>query len=243
MMRIFKLFILTLFLSSCGSGENSFRTGIRIGVDPLWYPIDFGKETSYVNGYTEDLLLEMAQYSGAQFELIQANWDNLLDGLKQGKYDAVITTLPPYEYNRAKYDFSENLLDLGPVLIVPLKAEKRDLTELQGELVGVITNDPSMLILAKHPSIIIRNYNSIPELLNALVKGEIEGALLNQIPAVNYVRDLYSTALEIVGKPMTDQGIHFIGPKGELKPLNKNLEALRKKKILAQLQKKWQLSY
>lgn len=234
--------ILFLLLILCGcSGGNS--RGLRIGYDPHWYPVNFEKETTYVNGYTEDLLLEIATTSGTQFELITASWDNLFDGLAEGKYDAVITTLPPYEYNLAKYDFSENILDLGPVLVIPYKAKKRTLKELHGECVGLITNDPAVLILAEHPSIIIRNYSSIPELLNALVQGDIEGALLNHIPAANYIGDLYADRLEIVGKPMTKAGVHFVTAKGEMKALNKSVEALRKKKALTQLQKKWQLTY
>ncbi|MGB7978637.1 MAG: transporter substrate-binding domain-containing protein [Chlamydiales bacterium] len=226
----------------CSCGNNSSQNGFRIGVDPLWYPEDFGPQNSYINGYTEDLLLEMAQYSGARFELVRASWDNLLDGLKNNQYDAVITTLPPHEYNTAKYDFSDNLLDLGPVLITPNGSKKTDLDKLKGDLVGIIANDPAVLLLEKYPSVIIRNYHSIPELLNGVVQGEIQAAVLNQIPAVNYIGDLYAGVLQIEGKPMTGQGIHLVGPKGRLKALNQTFEALRKKKKVDALLKKWELA-
>ena len=77
-MAIFRLLVLALLACGCSCGSDSSRGGIRIGVDPLWYPVDFGPQTSYVNGYTEDMLLEMARYSGLRFELITARWDNLL---------------------------------------------------------------------------------------------------------------------------------------------------------------------
>jgi ABC-type amino acid transport substrate-binding protein len=240
-MHILRLLILVLFACGCSCGSDRSRGGIRIGIDPLWYPVDFGPQTSYVNGYTEDLLLEMARYSGMQFELIPASWDNLLQGMREGKYDAIITSLPAYEYNQAKYDFSKNFLDLGPVLIVPDGSKKTDLDKLGGDMVGIISGDPSELLLAKHPTIVVRYYSSIPSLLDAAAKGDIDAALLNQIPAVNFISDLYAGVLMIAGKPMTDQGIHLVGPKGGISSFNKNLEALRKKKTLDELQKKWGL--
>lgn len=235
--RLFFFAFIVLFYSCSNSSSSSFR----IGIDPSWYAEDFGPQTAYVNGYTEDLLLEMSRYSGMQFELVRTNWDDLLDGLRQKKYDALITNLPRYDYHLAKYDFSENFLDLGPVLIIPAKTQKTTLEKLDNDLVGIVTNDRSEQILAKYPGIVIRSYPSIPELLDAVTKGEIEGALLGQIPAANYVSDLYADVLEISGAPLTDAGIHLVGPKGGINAFNKHLSSLRKKKVLEKLQEKWAL--
>lgn len=233
-------YLFLLLLVGCGLSQ---REGLRIGVDPTWYMANFGPQSSYVNGYLEDVFLEIAHYSGMQFELIRANSDNLLGGMSNGKYEVVATTLPPYEFHKAKYAFSENVLSTGPVLVIPSKSEKNSLENLEGDLVGIIDNDPSELILAKYPSIIVRKYSSIPALLDAVMLGNIQGALLDNIPAVNYVSDIYAGILQIVGKPLTPAGIHLIGPKGSIDAINKNLKALQKKKTLKKLQKKWQLIY
>ncbi len=248
-MQFFRIAILSVlsifFLHGCSCGSGSGRQGLRIGIDPNWYPIDFGRQESYVNGFTEDVLLEIARYSGIEFQRIPANWDNLLDGMKEKKYDAVLTSLPPYDFNNAKYDFSTNFLDLGPVLIVPVDTQHFDLSKMGGELVGVIIGDPSVLILQKYPETIIRNYNSIPELLTALVNGEIEGALLNRIPAVSYVRDLYAGKLKIASAPLTDAGLHLVAVKGKhhhlIQLFNKSLDHFKKKKKLQSLLQKWEL--
>lgn len=239
-MVFFRLFLLSLFFYGCSCNSNGGR--FRIGYDPNWYPTDFGSQTSYINGYAENILLEMARNSGMHFELIKASWDNLYDGMLQDKYDAIFTTLPPYEYNLAKYDFSENFLDLGPVLIVPKKAEKNSLEKLGGDLVGIVTNDPAELILSQYSTIIVRYYPSIPELLDACAKGEIDGALLAFIPAANYLSDLYSGVLQIAGNPLTNQGIHLVGPKGKIHAFNKQLSLLKKKHMLDKLRAKWQLN-
>lgn len=231
--------ILALFLCGCG---NSQKDVLRIGVDTNWYPLNFGAQTSYVNGFTEELLLEIAHDSGMEFQLVYANWDTLLDGLREKRYDAVLTSMPPYEFHAAKYDFSTNFLDLGPVLIVQEDAKKDQLKEMEGDLVGIIQGDPAVALVEKFPGIIIREFKSIPDLLSAVAVGEINGAVLGSVPAVNYVGDLYAGELKIVSAPMTDAGLHLVGPKGSVAKFDRQLKALKGKKHYQELLQKWQFS-
>lgn len=248
-MQIVKvLFISVLFLSlqSCSCSRESLQGSKRIGVDPNWYPLDFGAQEPYVNGYTEELLLKIARHSGMQFERLGSNWDSLLQGLKEEKYDAILTSLPPYEFNRAQFDFSENFLEVGPVLIVAEKNKEKSLAKMKGEEIGLLTGDRSMAELQKYPDLIPRFYPSIPELLNAVAQGNIEGALLSQIPAINYVRDLYPGKLQIASSPLNQEGLHLVTLKGKHKSLIKSfdqaLEQMQRKKKLQTLQKKWNLA-
>lgn len=243
MYAYFHAIIAMLMLTCCGGGMKSKE--IHIGTDPTWYPLDFGAQTPYVNGFVEELLFEMATAMKVPFIKQTANWDTLFDSLQAGKFEAILTSLAPYNFNLAKYDFTHNFLDLGPVLIVPVGAPFTELSEMNGELVGTVANDPAVLVLQNYPEIIIRNYSSITDLLNALVAGEIEGALLNRIPANSYIRDLYSTSLKVVGKPLTEEGLHLIALKDRhpeiIKQFDKTLSAMKKKK-LPSLLKKWNLN-
>ena len=227
---------------SCGSSERGM---LRIGIDPSWAPLDFGAMQPYVNGYTEDCLLEIARHSGHKFEKIDANWDALFEGMKSGSYDAILTSLPPYEFNLASYDFSDNFLAIGPVLIVPKESSRSKLEKLSEQLVGIVQGDPAALVLEKYPTIIIRTYDSIPALFDSIVMGEISAGLVDALRATNYVRDLYSASLKIASKPLTDQGLHLIALKGRqehfIHLFNETLEKMTKKKELVKLQAKWNL--
>ena len=240
----FFLAIISLFLHGCGCDRGG-RGAIKIGVDSNWYPLVFGAQNSYVNGFTEELLLDIARQSGLEFARLGANWDTLFEGLKQGQYQAVLSSLPPYEFNLALYDFSHNFLDIGPVLIVPEGGPKSDLDKMSGEHIGVIVGDPAVLILQKHEGLIIRNYPTIADLLDAVANGEIEGALLNRVLAGSYVSDLFAGRLKIAGSPLSDAGLHLVAMKGKqpslMNQFNKNLVLLKKKKRLQALLRKWQL--
>ena len=235
--------LLALFLASCScSSDLLHRRTMRVGIDRLWYPIDFGKQNTYVNGFTEDLLNEMSKYSGLEFELINANWDNLQQGLTEGKYDAILTSIPPYEYNKAKYNFSSNFLDVGPVLIVSVDSKLKDFGKMNDKMVGILIDDPAARILETNPSLVIRQYENIPALLDSLTKGQIDAALLDQLPAIQYVSDLYKDVLMISSDPLTNKGLHMMGEPRAVEAFSKSLKSLKRKSTLKNLLKKWELS-
>jgi len=243
-MRWFFLLI-AVFLSSCSCGNKNRGGEFKIGVDPTWSPLNFEELQPYVNGYTEEFLQEVSRFGGIEFEKITVGWANLLQGLNTGEYEAVLCSVPPYNFNLAKYDFTENFLELGPVLITPANANYTHLSHMNGELVGVITGDPSVLVVEKYTEVIIRNYTTITEVLNAVAIGEIEAALLDRLPASNYVRDFYSGQLKIASPPMNDVGLHAVTLKGHsprfIRLFNSSIEQMKKKKSLEALQKKWSL--
>jgi ABC-type amino acid transport substrate-binding protein len=235
---------LIAFLASCTSGEQSRPETIRIGVDPSWAPLNFEKQQPYVNGFTEDLLLAIAEYNGIAFEKISADFNTLVDGLNKGRYDAILSSMPPFEFNTAKYDFSQNFLNTGLVLITPLNAKYANVSDLSGELVGIITGSPAAVLLEQNSRVIIRSYPSIPETLDAILSGEIEAAVLDRLPSSAYVRDLYNGKLKTVPTPLTDTGLHAIAKKNSghfIRTFNKAIERMKKKRSLDALVKKWQL--
>jgi ABC-type amino acid transport substrate-binding protein len=243
-MRLFCIFILAV-LTSCGCGSSARSGSIRVGVDPTWAPLSFDALQPYVNGYTDEVLQEISRFSGLEIEKVETSWDMLLNGLTTGKYDVVLCSLPPYNFNQAKYDFGVNYLELGPVLIIPANANYSNLREMNGELVGVITGDPAVLVVEKFPDVIIRNYTTIQDVLNAVAKGEIEAAVIDRLPASNYVHDLYAGKLKIASAPMSEVGLHAVTLKGHsarfMKAYNHGIEQLKKKKAIESLEKKWSL--
>ncbi len=235
-----------IVLQGCTFGGDEEKKRPRLGIDPAWYPLNFGERTPYINGFVEELLLEMATHEGIEFERIPSNWDTLFSGLHNKKYDAILTSLPPYSYNLAKYDFSQNFLEIGPVFIVAKESPLKKLDQIKGGAVGIISQDPSWMILQNYPNVQIMSFPTIPDLLNAIVNGDVEGALLERIFAMSYVSDLYVGKLKIVSGPLTQAGLHLITEKGGQEDLvemfNESLKFLQKKKKLQALLQKWSLN-
>jgi polar amino acid transport system substrate-binding protein len=243
-MRWFYLFSLVglFFFYGCGKSE---KERFKIGVDSSWYPLDFGSQTAYVNGFVDDVLLEIASMEGVELEKVSANSDTLFEGLREKKYDAVLTALPRYPFYLAKYDFSSNFLDIGPVLIAPKNATYRNLNGIKGGSIGILLQDPVQNLLLSYPEFKIQSFMSIPDLLDALVQGELVAVLLDRIPAVQYVGDLYHSQLKIVSSLQKERGLHLVVQKGDhsksFQEFNDRLIALKKKKKLKVLRQKWSL--
>ncbi len=244
-MRIFSFCCLLALFFLGGCHEREERKMLRIGIDASWAPLDFDAMQPYVYGYTEDFLMEIAHYSGLEFEKINANQDTLLSGMSNHVYDAVLSYLPPYEFNQARYDFSDNYLTTGPVLVASKTSSSLSLQKLSNQVVGIISGSDSVLVLEANPDVIIRSYESIPDLLNAVVLEEITACVLDRLHALKYVRDLYSKSLKVVSDPLNQQGLHLVVLKGThpnlLRAFNQGIERMMKKKQLAQLQQKWNL--
>ncbi|MDP1609207.1 MAG: transporter substrate-binding domain-containing protein [Chlamydiales bacterium] len=246
-MKIVKIalfFLVVFFFQCCGRAGNK-ETSFRIGIDPNWYPLNLESFQPYVNGFIEEVLLATSQYSGVEVIKVEANWDSLFGGLQQNHYDAILSSLPPYSSNQSKYDFSKNLVDLGPVLVVSAVASYTQLQDLSHEVVGVVLADPTLMILQKYPEIIVRKYETVPELLDALAKGSVEGALLDRLTALSFVRDRYAGKLKIASDPLTDEGLRLVSLKGRQTHLmdlfERSFSRLEKQKKLQELQTKWQL--
>lgn len=242
--RLLALFFVSFLLSSCSSASSK-RPVFRIGIDQNWYPLNLESFQPYVNGFTEDLLLEISKYAGVDFVKMDANWDSLLDGLHEKRYDAVLSSLPSYNFSKVKYDFSKNFLDLGPVLVVPANAKLNDLSQLSNEVVGVLMGDSAFLVVQKYPEIIVRKYETVPDLLKAVVTGSLEGAVLDRLVASSFVRDMYANQLKASPDPLTDFGLHAVSLKGEgdhlIQLFDRTLDQLKKQKKLQAMQAKWGL--
>lgn len=232
----------TFFLTGCGDNNNG---SYKIGVDPLWYPLDFKGQENNVMGFSSELLTEISKDEKLYLSLLNTNWDSLFQGLRAGTYDAILSSLPPYNFNLKQYEFSDLYLPLGPVLILPSSSKFNSLEKMNGLDVGVIAGSSSTLILETYPGIQIQTYGSAAALINDLLMGYIDGALLPILIAESFTRGSFTDSIQIVSKPLNNEGLRVLTLKGKspklLKYFNKGLEHLEKTDKYDKLLKKWQL--
>lgn len=241
--RVYSFFVLILLtLCSCGSSSNGGR---KVGVDASWYPLEFGVRDNNVTAFSTELLTQIGKVEKIPFVKITVNWNDLLEGLEKNKYEAILTSMPPYIFNEKQFDFSEIYLPLGPVLVVQVGSEINSLDKLSGKEIAVISGSTSALILEKSPGVLIRYYDSIPQALNAVLVGTIDGAMVDILSAAAYCRDLYQGELMIVTPPQSDEGLRLVTKHNAatdlIKGFNKGLQKLKKNGSYEKLLDKWSL--
>lgn len=243
----FVLVIVVLLQScSCGCGSMGKGSSYKIAIDPEFFPVNFKEKEPFVLGYTEEILLEISKASGVKFELISMNWDNLFSQLKKDEYEGVLSSLPPYIYNRAVYDFSDSFFDFGPVLVVPKNSKAEDLSDLNGKIVGLLKDSSGVYNVQKYPEIIIRSFSSTADVFMALSGGSIDAIVVDKIDAIDFVSAYYYDQMKIIDESLTSQALRLITLKDQnqnlLRVFNKALMQLKKKSSYKTLLKKWDLS-
>ncbi len=245
MKPIFALVIQALTLLTLYSCSTSSGNGRNVGVDASWYPLELDSRTNNVTAFSTELLTEIGRVEKIPFVKITVNWDNLLEGMQKGNYEAILSSMPPYIFNEKLYDFSEIYLALGPVLVVPVNSQIHSLGNLDGKEIGVISGSASPLILEKSNGVLIRYYESTPQALAAISAGTLDGAMIDVLTAEAFCSDLYQGKLKIATAPLNDEGLRLITKHGSasnlIKGFNKGLQRLKKNGSYEKLLVKWNL--
>ncbi|MCP5509611.1 MAG: amino acid ABC transporter substrate-binding protein [Chlamydiales bacterium] len=238
MKRIF--ICLACLLVGCGSMAKS---PYRIAVDPSWYPLDLMGKEANVYAFSSDILKAISKKEGIPIDRVNVSWDDTLEGLQKDLYDGVLSPLPPYNFNRAKYDFSDLYLPTGYVLVIPARSSMKQLKKMQDAEIAVQKDSEAERILDLYPSTIPRFYVSPSVALDKLAKGEYKGVIMNVIPAVSFIEDKYADQLKISGDPLNDAGLRLIAIKGKrselIEQFNEGLKKIKRDGTFDKLVEKW----
>jgi polar amino acid transport system substrate-binding protein len=205
-----KISILILVLCTLLSCSKSSNGGRRVGVDPYWSPLDLGTRENSVTACSTDLLTEIGKLEKIPFVKVSVNGNDFMEGLQKGQYEAILSSMRPYIFNRELFDFSDIYLALGPVLVVPAKSNIDSLKNLEGKEIAVITGSTYDQILQKSNGVLIRYYDSIPKALNDILLGVLDGAMIDIFSATPFCRDLYEGELKIATPPLNDDGLRMV---------------------------------
>ena len=238
-------------IRSCGSERQKGKNLYFIGRDPSLYPLQlFGKERSIL-AFSNDLLSEIAAEAHVRLEWVDTSASLLMQGLDNGHYDAAITSLRPNIVNEEKYIFSEMYLELGPVLVLRKNSSVANLKEMQKHTIGV--NSGLSLIFnavretgANIYALTFVTYESDNKVLEALVKGQIDAAIIPAVPAYTLIQSFYSDTLRVASAPIADEGLRLVALKSErsqvlIKGFDQALEKLISDGTFKKFIAKWNL--
>jgi polar amino acid transport system substrate-binding protein len=246
--RFYTFSFTLILLAFCffGCSKRSRSNEYKVAVDPSWFPLDLIGREKQVLGFSRDLLQEIAAIKKLRIATVRENWDNLISNLQEEKYNAIFSSMQPYIFYKNIYDFSDLYLNTGPVLILPFTSKIASLDMLSGKEIAVQRGSPAEAILAKYPGIIMRIYDSIPEALNDILIGIVDGAIADVLAAQAYCQDLYQGQLKIATGPLDDEGLRLVALHQKSSDLiiafNEGLKELKQKGTYAELARKWGLS-
>lgn len=242
-MRRFLFFMLICAIAGCVKTLN--YGPYSIGRDPTWFPLHLNQIAPKLTAFTNAAIQEIAKNEGAPLQIINISWVQLFQALEEGEVAGIFTTLSPNVITNEKYTFSDPFVLLGPVLILPYGSTATSLDDLSGKIVAINQFDESVLIIQQYPSIVIKLYQNMPDILETLASGEIDGVLMPLLDAERLIPSLYPTTLKIASAPLNNKAIRLITLQGAnhslMRNFNKGLARLKSNGRYAALRKIYQI--
>lgn len=242
MKRIATFLVLALLLVSCTAKGKTYR----VGIDPSYYPAQLGGKEANIYAFSNELLRAISHEEGVFFETVTMAWDNLIYGLKQKQYEGMLSSMMPRATLKKSYTFSDPFISTGPVLVVRKGMKVSSVNHLKGKEVGVSSLNNEALLIEKYPGVNVHYYTSISEALEEIVADQIDGILIDYLPASSYIRNLYFGQVTVATPPLNDSGLRLISLAGENQELveifNRGIEKIRDNGTYDKLLKKWELN-
>ncbi|NGX57575.1 MAG: Arginine-binding extracellular protein ArtP [Chlamydiae bacterium] len=223
-------FVTAIFLNGCGTTEKNKI--YKIGRDRSWYPLNMlGKEKNML-AFTDDLIYTIAENEGFKVDLESASQNALTENLQRGVFDAIVTFRRPTDKLLRSFEFSEPFFLLGPVLVVPIYSSAKSLEDMKNKVVGIQTGASVVYNIERVPKIIFTPFENILFAMRNLAEDQIDGVIMEALPAHEYVESFYKGELKIVPPPLTHDGIRLMALRDPVEEdlLNRFNEGLKKVK-------------
>ncbi|MER9599061.1 transporter substrate-binding domain-containing protein [Mesorhizobium sp. M0244] len=132
------------FCTSAYAGEVLQRVlatkTLKAAVGTDWGAISSLNANHELEGYDIDVAKGIAKYLGVKADFITPGWDLIVAGNWADRWDIGMGQMTPTTERANKLDFSENYYYGTVVVAVPTDSNAKELSDLNGKIVGVTTN-------------------------------------------------------------------------------------------------------
>lgn len=233
--------LLLLVLLCCCENKNHQQ---KVALDPTWSPLHLEARNAQLVGFSTEILQKISDSQKLPLVKITTDSHYLLEDLLQGKYEAVLSSFPPYNFNKDRFDFSESYLLLGPVIVVSKSSNISSIKQLKKKAVGVLS-DTNALLIESVPETLIHQYSSKARALEDVHTGVLDAALIDVLSAYAYCEDLYQDKLKVASLPLTNEALRLITARNKngslIKAFNKEIHQLQHSGEYQKMLNKWNL--
>ncbi len=208
------LTVILLALSGCrtkfGSWERIEQSGVlRVGLDPTYPPFEVTSEAG-VSGLDVDLAKALANELGLRSEFIYFGYDGLYDALATEQVDVLISALVVVPGRRRDFAYSEPYFNAGEMLVIPAGHDDiSGMADLDGRRLAVELGAQGHVEATQWSKqladLAIQPYGSANEAVTAVVDGQADAALVDNISGRLFLKDrpFAQTLIKRLPQPVT----------------------------------------
>lgn len=184
--------------SASGSADNQLEAIKAAGVLNVATSADFapfefhalidGKDT--IVGADIDMVNEIADRLGVEVNILDLDFNAVLTALQQGKADIAVSGISATDERKQSFDFTDNYFTPEQKLVVNKKNESAfdSIESLSGKKVGAQKGSiQEMIVQDQLADSQLVSIAKVPNLVNELKQGSIDGLVLESAVAESYV--------------------------------------------------------
>lgn len=199
-------------LSSEQQDWLSQNSNIRIGIMNAWPPMDYVDANGKPQGIGVKFIDALNTRLGNRFEIVPGLWEDNFTAVKEKNLDALMDITPRAE-RKAFVHFTKPYIEV-PHVIYTRKGEspKLSLADLNGQTVGVEKGFFIVKVLQKkYHSILVKEYKTTSDALDALSKSEVDAYIGNRAVANYIIENELINNIVAQGKIKETSSVNAIG--------------------------------
>lgn len=200
-----------LVLAGCGgnqepAGENNEQQGVEnakftYAMSGLYKPFNY-KDSGKLVGFDVEIGAEIAKRMGMEPNPVTNPWETIIQGLKAGKYDAIIGSMAITEKRKEQVDFSRPYYRSGAQVFVSAENDEiKTPDDMKDKKIGVVkasTFRDVALEYTNEDNVV--GYDSDVIALQDLPTGRIDAVITDQMVGVVAIKN--GVSIKDVGDPL-----------------------------------------
>jgi polar amino acid transport system substrate-binding protein len=239
------LLVCIFFIGGCFFGPPTPSNTYYILRPTSWEGSTFRSLEKNIEGFLDDLLLEIALVENIHIIIGQASGRQIVSLLGEDQVDGILSSLTPTPQTNKEYLFSKSCFVWGPVLVVEKDSPYSSMEDMMEKEVAFERGSSSSFEQVLRQSIFFHPYDHINQAIEDLISGKLEGVIIDSIHAYQLSQGLYANKLRIATAPLHTTALRLIVKKGKREELidifNEGLAKLRESGIYAKILTYWNL--
>lgn len=216
------------FLADLGGRE------ITVAVENAYLPFNYiTKGATSAAGWDYDVIPAICVLINCKPVFVEASWDTMIQSVADGLFDVAGDGITINEERSKNVDFSDGYVSVEQRLLVrkgetrfaDMDAFSKNVDLILGTQVNTTNYETAAGLI---PETRIKAFDTFPFAVQALISGDIDAVIIDEIPGMGYVAKT-PDALELVGPTISSDQLGFAFPKGSelVAPFNLAIAAMK----------------
>lgn len=187
--------VFTGLLTACGNTSNdSDKETLVMGTSADYKPFEYVDTANgpEIIGFEVDIADYIANELGYDLEIKDMDFNSLITALKADKIDFVMSGMTPTDERRKSVDFTNTYYSSINIFLTNKDSNFTSIDDLNGKTVGVqtatIQEKLALELKESGLDIEIESMNRVPELVQELKSGRVDGIIMEDAIALSYLQ-------------------------------------------------------